>query len=724
MQDYIWLIPVLPLLGFVINGTIVPLINLVVRRRTGHDLSDGARVGLAYLGTALVGGSFALSLATFFDVLNGNTYDVQGYTLIQSGSFQVNINLFVDQLTAIMLLVVTSVGTLVHLYSIGYMAHDTHEHPNDHGLSRFFSFISLFVFSMLMLVLADNFVELYVFWEAVGLCSYLLIGFWYVTNNVNREGKQFDISPRAAGVKAFVTTRIGDFGFSLGVMMIFWNFGTVAYSQVFANAGSVHFQIGNMTWICFLLFLGAMGKSAQFPLHVWLPDAMQGPTPVSALIHAATMVTAGVYLVARAHPLFALSPNMLWIVAVIGTVTAILGATIALVQNDIKKVVAYSTISQLGYMFASLGVGAIVAAIFHLATHAMFKGLLFLGSGSVIHGMQPTGVENPQDIRTMGGLRRYMPVTFWTFLLAALANAGIVPLAGFWSKDEITGAFLSAGLDRNSAYLLFYVLLTFTSFLTAFYMFRLVFLVFFGDPRWKLAPATAASTSGLSVAAVADAHSTASPEGIHDAPGTQGAAAHDAGHGQETHDPHESGWQMALPLVVLAVPTVALGAAIGWLPDAGFIHQFLAPALGEPVSAEAANGMSSTTITGYILATIVAVAGIALAYVMYARRSNLAQRLGTQFKPIYNLFLNKWYFDDLYQWAIINNVRRLGTALWWFDANIIDGAVNGVAGLVRVSGGGLRKVQTGFVQGYALAIALGLVVLISYLSIIAFSNIH
>ncbi len=715
MHDYIWLIPVLPLLGFIINGVF------------GRWIPANLKLPAAYLATLLVGTSFALSIATFFDVLNGGSFDTQGYPLIQSGNFQVNINFYVDQLTAIMLLVVTSVGFLVHLYSIGYMAHDTHEHPNDHGLLRFFSFISLFVFSMLMLVLADNFVQLYIFWEAVGLCSYLLIGFWYTTNNVNREGKQFDISPRAAGVKAFVTNRIGDFGFSLGVMLIFWNFGSVAYSTVFdqAASGNIHWQFGNITWICFLLFLGAMGKSAQFPLHVWLPDAMQGPTPVSALIHAATMVTAGVYLVARAHPLFALSPNMLVAVAIIGTVTAILGATIALVQNDIKKVVAYSTISQLGYMFASLGVGAIVAAIFHLATHAMFKGLLFLGSGSVIHGMQPTGVENPQDIRTMGGLRRYMPVTFWTFLLAALANAGIVPLAGFWSKDEIIGAFYSAGMDRNAAYFVFWALLTFTSFLTAFYMFRLVFLVFFGEPRWKLAPATAAATSGLSVAAVADAHSTASPEGTHDAPGTQGATAHDGGHG-ETHDPHESGWQMALPLVVLAVPTVVLGFLIGWPPEAGPIYTFLSKSttLGVKISDEAANGPTTQTSILLVFATIVAIAGIALAYMMYGRRSNLAQRLGTQFKPIYNLFLNKWYFDDLYQWAIINNVRRLGTALWWFDANIIDGAVNGVAGLVRVSGGGLRKVQTGFVQGYALAIALGLVVLISYLSIIAFSNIH
>jgi proton-translocating NADH-quinone oxidoreductase chain L len=713
MRDYIWLIPLLPLLGFFINGAFSPWIP------------RNLRVPLAYLATVLVGASLALSIATFFDVLNGNTYDTFGYTLIQSGSFQVNIGFYVDQLTAIMLLVVNSVGFLVHLYSIGYMAHDEHEHPNDHGLSRFFSYISLFVFSMLMLVLADNFVQLYIFWEAVGLCSYLLIGFWYATNNLNREGKQFDISPRAAGVKAFVTNRIGDFGFSLGVMMIFWNFGTVAYSQVFANASTVHFSIGNMTWICFLLFLGAMGKSAQFPLHVWLPDAMQGPTPVSALIHAATMVTAGVYLVARTHPLFALSPNMLWVVAVIGTVTAILGATIALVQNDIKKVVAYSTISQLGYMFASLGVGAIVAAIFHLATHAMFKGLLFLGSGSVIHGMQPTGVENAQDIRTMGGLRRYMPITFITFLLAALANAGIVPLAGFWSKDEITGAFLSAGIDRYTAYFIFYALLTFTSLLTAFYMFRLIFIVFFGEPRWKQAPATAAATSGLSTQAIIEAHRSASPEGTHDTPGTKSAAGHGGAH-DEHHDPHESGWQMALPLVVLAIPTLALGALIGFKPETGPIHQFLNVAMGEPkITAAMANApISDTILTGWIIATIAAVLGIALAYAMYARRSNLAQTLGARFKPIYNLLLNKWYFDDLYQWAIINNVRRLGTALWWFDANIIDGAVNGIAGLVRVSSGGLRKVQTGFVQGYALAIALGLIVLISYLSIVAFSNIH
>ncbi len=720
MRDYIWLIPVLPLIGFIINGVF------------GRWIPQNLKLPAAYLATLLVGTSFALSVAVFFDLSSGGLIDQDIYTLMGSGltdpnapragGFYVPIGFYVDQLTTVMLMVVTSVGFLVHLYSIGYMAHDTHEHPRDHGLLRFFSYISLFVFSMLMLVLANNFVQLYIFWEAVGLCSYLLIGFWYTTDNVNREGKQFDISPRAAGVKAFVTNRVGDFGFSLGVMMIFWTFGTVVYTQVFDMASATPGQFsGVATWICFLLFLGAMGKSAQFPLHVWLPDAMQGPTPVSALIHAATMVTAGVYLVARAHPLFALSPNMLVVVAIIGTTTAILGATIALVQNDIKKVVAYSTISQLGYMFASLGVGAIVAAIFHLATHAMFKGLLFLGSGSVIHGMQPTGVENAQDIRTMGGLRKYMPITFVTFVLAALANAGIVPLAGFWSKDEITGAFLNAGLDHHAAYLIFYVLLTITSLLTAFYMFRLVFLVFFGAPRWRTAPAMAMAGGGVDAPAIVEAQHTASPEGTHDAPGTQS----DAGHGghDESHDPHESGWQMALPLVVLAIPTLALGALIGWPPEAGPIYDLLSKSksLGIVVSEEAKNGLSTNTLTGYAIATIVAVLGISIAYVMYMRRNNLAQTMSARFKPIYNLFLNKWYFDDLYQWAIINNVRRLGTALWWFDANIVDGAVNGLAGLVRLSGAGLRKVQTGFVQGYALAIALGLLALISYLWIVALS---
>ncbi len=715
MEWVVRLIPILPLLAFLVNGIFGKLFEKADKDAHAHQ--PKARLLGAYIAGGLVLGSFILSVLVFLNVsLFDSNHNVEGYQFIDSGSFKVAMGFYVDQLTALMLLVVTSVGTLVHLYSSGYMAHDDEHNPVDSGFVRFFTYLPLFVFSMLMLVLANNFLQLYIFWEAVGLCSFLLIGFWYTRKSAGDAAK-----------KAFIVNRVGDFGFSLGIMLLFWTLGNLDYTNVFAKADSI--GATTLTVICGLLFLGAMGKSAQFPLHVWLPDAMEGPTPVSALIHAATMVTAGVYLVARAHPLFELAPGVLPAVTIIGVTTALLGATIALVQTDIKKIVAYSTISQLGYMFAGLGVGAIIAALFHLATHAMFKGLLFLGSGSVIHGMENTGVRDPQDIRTMGGIRKFMPITSITFLLAALANAGVVPLAGFFSKDEITGAaFHGGGIIGYATW----GLLTLGSFMTAFYMFRLYFIVFEGQPRWRTTLAvanqaadqstTAERASGQSVGHAADAHGTPPATSGHSGDLAEASVAADA-HGGDAHgahgDPHESPWNMTLPLLVLAVPTVVLGFLLGWPPEAGAIHSFLAGAMNEPIAAEAAAGLTTETISLLVAATVVALAGIGLAYFMYGRRSTLAETLGARFKPVYNLLLNKWYFDDLYQWAIVNNVKRIANGSWWGDANIIDGAVNGISRIVAGMGAGLRKVQTGFVGTYSLAIAFGLLVLVTYVGLLA-----
>src|SRR6478672_2015703 len=410
MADYLFLIPALPLLAFAIN--------FIFGRNFIRDKAH-------WIAAPAVFASFVLSLIVFFNIRDkGESLDKHLFTWIPSGSFHIEVALHVDQLTAVMLLVVTSVGFLVHFYSIGYM-------QGDPGYFRFFSYLPLFVFSMLMLVMADNFLVLFVFWEAVGLCSYLLIGYYFQRRSANNAAK-----------KAFIVNRIGDLGFGVGIMWIFSAFGTLNF---FGDTGVFHLaETGTvsgrtLTGISLLLFMGAMGKSAQFPLHVWLPDAMEGPTPVSALIHAATMVNAGVYLVARANPLFASAQEAMVVVAAIGIFTAIFAASIAFTQTDIKRVLAYSTLSQLGYMFAALGVGAFTAAIFHLMTHGFFKGLLFLDSGSVIHGM-----HEEQNIKKMGGLRKYMPITFWTFLIASLANAGVVPFAGFWSKDEIiAGAWAS-----------------------------------------------------------------------------------------------------------------------------------------------------------------------------------------------------------------------------------------------------------------------------------------
>jgi NADH-quinone oxidoreductase subunit L len=656
MSQYLFLIPGLPLLAFVINLLF------------GRFL----RTNAFWIATPAVFASFILSLLVFQEInATGHGLRQDLYTWIQAGDFHVGINLVVDQLTAVMLLVVTSVGFLVHVYSRGYMA-------GDPGFARFFAYLPFFVFSMLILVLADNFLLLFFAWEGVGLASYLLIGFWFMRR-----------SAAAAAQKAFIVNRIGDLAFGLGLIWIFYEFGTLEFDEVFAAVPDA--PLFAVTGIALLLFGGAAGKSAQFPLHVWLPDAMEGPTPVSALIHAATMVTAGIYLIVRTNIFYQNAPTAMLVVALVGAFTSFMAATIAVAQNDIKRVIAYSTLSQLGYMAMGAGVGAFIPAIFHLATHAFFKGCLFLGAGSVIHGM-----HEEQNIQRMGGLRRYMPVTFWTFLIASFANAGLIPFAGFWSKDEIiVGAWITNSIPNGVGKALA-VLGLITAFFTAYYMFRLVFLVFTGEPRYDVAH-------------------------VH---------------------PHESPPSMTLPLVLLAIPSAILGLWIGLPPEAGRIHAFLEPVFhaeagdtaegdevaslyvtaGAPVAlaqaedehaAEEEHHVSQETIIGFgVISTVIALAGIGLAWLIYVRQAIPAPE--ERASALYRFLRDKWRWDELYNDMIVRPLQNFAYGLWQVvDVRIIDGAVNGVAAGIGAVSQRLRHVQTGLVTNYALSIALGMVVLIA-----------
>uniref|UniRef100_A0A7C1JNC9 NADH-quinone oxidoreductase subunit L n=1 Tax=Thermomicrobium roseum TaxID=500 RepID=A0A7C1JNC9_THERO len=616
--DWLVVIPLAPLLAAVINF----LFGKWWIRHRAH-----------WLAVPAVGLSFLTSIVAAWAVLGRDELLRQPlYTWIRAGEFHVPVELVADELTAVMLLVVTGVSFLVHVYSIGYMHHDP-------GYYRFFAWLPLFVFSMVMLVLASNFLVLFVFWEAVGLCSYLLIGFWFRRRSAAEAAK-----------KAFVVNRIGDFGFALGIMLLFTSLGTLDYHAIFEAVPQL--SSGTVTAIALLLFTGAIGKSAQLPLFVWLPDAMEGPTPVSALIHAATMVTAGIFMVARAHPIFLASPIALWVVAAIGALTAFVAATIATTQFDIKRVVAYSTVSQLGYMALALGVGAWIPAIFHLFTHAFFKALLFLGSGAVMHAM-----HDELDMRRMGGLKRWMPLTYWTFVIGAAANAGIVPLAGFWSKDEIlVGAWV------GGAPLLALVGLV-AAFFTALYMFRAVFLTFHGQPRFD-------------------------PHELH---------------------PHDPPATMAVPLVILAIGA-ALTGFLGVPPEAGWIHHALEPVFEGATHHEVTLGL---TLGMAAASTLVALAGLWTAHAAYVRGTispaAVAERLG----PLYRLAANGWYFDFVYQRYVVRPLDAAATWLWrTVDVGIIDGAVNGSARIVALTAQLWRRLQTGLVANYALAIALGTVLLV------------
>ena len=625
MENYIWLIPLLPFLAF--------LVTLIFGKWWIKESAHWLPI-LAMLG------SFGLSLAAFIQIRGAEEpVVVELWRWFSVGSFQVPMSLQMDQLSAVMCLVVSGIGLLIFIYSKGYMHGDT-------GYYRFFAFMSLFAFSMLTLVLAGNYLLLYFGWEAVGLCSYYLIGFFYHKPEA-----------AAAGKKAFIVNRIGDFGFGLGVMLIFVTFGTLDYVGVFEQVEAGAFGEATLIAIALLLFMGAMGKSAQFPLHVWLPDAMEGPTPVSALIHAATMVTAGVYLVARSAVIFASAPAALLVVGAIGTFTAIFAAIIGICQKDIKKVLAYSTVSQLGYMFMALGVGAWAIAIFHLMTHAFFKALLFLGAGSVIHAM---GGE--QDMDKMGGLRKRIPATYYTLVAGALALSGIFPFAGFWSKDDILGATW-----RDGKYLIWAVGLI-AAFITAFYTFRMIFMTFFGKPRMD----------------------------------------------KETEKHiHESPWSMIVPLVVLAIGALLAGF-LGMPGKLGAIQSFL-----DPVFAPADHilGIHEHTLAAidYVLmvvSVLVAMLGIVLAWFMYVRRTYLPAFVGRKVRPVYKVVYNKFYVDEFYAATVVRLSVDGSRWLWKnFDEKIIDGAVNGTAWLWQRAGAVVRPLQTGRVQNYLLGIFIGLFVI-------------
>jgi len=638
------LIPLLPLASFLAVG-LIGLFGGPWRNR-GH-----------YLAVPAAFAALLLSLIVCVQVMLGARLTADLYTWILSGTFHVSIGVQLDPLTAVMLVLVTLVSSLVHLYSIGYMR-------DDRGYDRFFAYLGLFTFSMVMLVLSNNFLQLYFFWEAVGLCSYLLIAHWYERRSACN-----------AATKAFVVNRVGDFGFGLGILLIFTTFNALDYQTVFGMApaatgitvnllrpvsgvSGAHWDVGVVTLISLLLFAGAVGKSAQLPLHTWLPDAMEGPTPISALIHAATMVTAGVFLVARVSPLLSLSQTAMAVVATVGGATALFAATIALTQTDIKRIVAYSTVSQLGYMMMACGVGAFGAGIFHLLTHGAFKALLFLGCGSVIHAL-----ANEQNLRRMGGLRSRMPVTYLTFLAGVVALSGLPPFAGFFSKDEILWAVFQ--VPTVGAKLLWLVGLV-TAGLTAFYAFRLFYTVFHGPSR--VAPEL-------------------------------------AGH------LHESPPVMTVPLMVLGL----LSVSVGWigLPEGeGGIGGFLSTVQGFTTGHRGGEGaVAHVVVVG--LSVAAAVIGWAAAYVCYVKRPDLPAAWAARFTTLYELSFNKWYVDEVYDRLFVRPTVALARGLWrGVDVRIIDGVVNGIAATIRRWGQNVQAMQSGQLQHYALLMAFGLAMLV------------
>ncbi len=642
MEKLYLLVPLAPLLGAMIAG--------LFGRFIGTTWSHRTTILLVFI-------SLIASLVIFVDVFQGNTYNGSVYTWMILGETQFEIGFLIDPLSVTMMVVVNLVSLMVHIYTIGYM-------HGDPGYQRFFSYISLFTFSMLMLVMSNNFLQLFFGWEAVGLVSYLLIGFWYTRPTATY-----------ANLKAFLVNRVGDFGFLLGIGLVFMYFGTLDYELVFAHAGhmaahSIEIIPGQswmlMTVICLLLFVGAMGKSAQFPLHVWLPDSMEGPTPISALIHAATMVTAGIFMVARMSPLFELSETALATILVIGGITTLFMALVAVVQNDIKRVVAFSTLSQLGYMTVALGASAYSIAIFHLMTHAFFKAVLFLGAGSVIIAM-----HHEQDMRQMGGLKKYMPVTYWTMFIAALASAGVPGFSGFFSKDAIIEAVKFSEIP-GGGFAYFCVLAT--VFVTALYTFRLIIMTFHGEPRM-------------------DAH---------------------------TRDHlHESPWVVTVPLIVLAIPTIAAGWLIGTMVFGDYFGgaiQIL-PEHGVIASLEA----EFTGVIGMMMHAFVtlpfwlSLAGIFTAWFLYSYRTELPQKIKKLSGPIYTLLDRKYYIDELYSWVFAKGSRSLGTVLWKIgDVKIIDGFfVNGTARVVVLVASVARRFQSGYIYHYAFTMIVGIFVLMS-----------
>ncbi len=658
----LWIIPALPLAAVALN--------LLFGDRLGKR-------GTAFLACGAVGLAFAAAVRAVLTLAARSEEERQivetAWTWFRVGDFSVDVSFLLDPLSAIMVLVVTGVGFLIHVYSTGYMAEDP-------SFRRFFLYLNLFMFAMLTLVLADNYLLMFVGWEGVGLCSYLLIGFWYEKQSATDAGK-----------KAFIVNRIGDFGFLLGVMFLIAWTGSVNYERVFASAPHL-FTAGGavITLATLLMFVGATGKSAQIPLYVWLPDAMEGPTPVSALIHAATMVTAGVYMVVRSHVLFEMAPQTLEVIAIVGAATALMAATIGLVQNDIKRVLAYSTVSQLGYMFFACGVGAFGAGIFHVMTHAFFKALLFLGAGSVIYGM-----HHEQDMRKMGGLAGKMPVTHATMLIATIAIAGIPPFAGFWSKDEILAkAFATGHYGIFAAGLLGAVM-------TAFYMFRLYVLTFQGKPRFDEHDSHAHAHGHATDPH--DAHSHAA-HGAHDDHG------HDHGHGGPVK---ESPWNMTVPLSVLAVLSVVggwIGIGKPFIEGESWMGRWLEPVLG---SGPHVHHLAVSTEFGLMgLSVAVAAFGIFMAFRAYLQQPAIATAMHERFGGLHRTLYNKYWVDEFYGAIAVNPVYQASMRLWRFwDEKVVDGIVNGVGYFLEGVSALLRLFQTGYVGTYALFITLGVLAL-------------
>jgi NADH-quinone oxidoreductase subunit L len=648
------IVPLAPLAAALLAG----LFGWLIGRTWSHRIT--------ILGVAI---SCYASYLVFQDVQLGHTFNGSVYTWLTSGGMSFEIGFLIDKLTALMLLVVTFVSLMVHIYTIGYMR-------DDPGYQRFFSYISLFTFAMLMLVMSNNFVQLFFGWEAVGLVSYLLIGFWYT-------------KPTAiyANLKAFLVNRVGDFGFLLGIGLVLAHTGTLDYAQVFGQAGAlagqtIHLIPGQewslITVICILLFIGAMGKSAQFPLHVWLPDSMEGPTPISALIHAATMVTAGIFMVARMSPLFELSETALSFVMIIGAITALFMGFLGVIQNDIKRVVAYSTLSQLGYMTVALGASAYSVAIFHLMTHAFFKALLFLAAGSVIIAM-----HHEQDIRKMGGLRKYMPITWITSLVGSLALIGTPFFSGFYSKDSIIEAVGSSHL-AGSGFAYFAVVAG--VFVTAFYSFRMYFLVFHGKPRFPL---------------------------------------HEAAHGHDEHahggTPHETPWVVWLPLVLLAIPSLVIGYyTVGPITEGNWFGNAIYVAdqhHAMQTLAEEFHGATAMALHAlYTLPFWLALGGVITAYFLYMVFTGVPAKIAQRFSFIYAILERKYGFDEFYVWFFAGGARCIGNGLWkQGDERVIDGwMVNGTAKLVGWFSGVIRQFQSGYIYHYAFAMLIGVFVLITW----------
>jgi NADH-quinone oxidoreductase subunit L len=654
---------------------LAPLFAAIIAGLGGRLIGRAGAHSVTILGVAV---SFVASCIVLWDVLEGNTFNGSVYTWLTSGGTRFEIGFLVDRLAALMMVVVTFVSLMVHVYTIGYMAEDP-------GYQRFFAYISLFTFSMLMLVMANNFLQLFFGWEAVGLVSYLLIGFWYTR-------------PTAvyANLKAFLVNRIGDFGFLLGIALVLAYFGTLDYATVFAQAPKLALDtieiVPGAPWlvisvICVCLFIGAMGKSAQFPLHVWLPDSMEGPTPISALIHAATMVTAGIFMVARMSPLFELSEAALSFVIVIGGITAFFMALIALVVYDIKRVVAYSTLSQLGYMTVALGASAYPAAIFHLFTHAFFKAALFLAAGSVI-----IALHHEQDMRRMGGLRKYLPITYAVMLIGAFANAAFPPFAGFFSKDAIIeAAHLATVPGATFAYLCVLA----CAFVTALYSFRLVFYAFHGEERFR--------------------HAAAHDDAGH---GHDDHAHHDHGHHGGT--PHESPAVVTVPLILLAIPSICAGWLIGRIVFGDYFGDSIAIAAAHPGVAEMAKGFHGVVgmVThGFFTAPFwLVVAGIATAYYLYILRPDLPAVLRGRLGFLVRILENKYGFDEFNQRVFADGAVAVGTGLWrGGDVGVIDGVlVNGSARAVGGFAGIVRRLQTGFIYQYAFTMIIGVALALSF----------